>query len=69
MTRRSKIRDDDRQQVNLRLPNDVIARAEALVPIVAQNKLLSAALRVTPVTVLRIALMYGLEMLEKESEK
>ena len=51
-------------QISMRLPRELVDRAEALVPLVAQDPAYSAW-RVTKAAVLRLALMEGLERLER----
>jgi hypothetical protein len=49
----------------LRLPREVLARAEALVPILAENPELRALGRLSKTAVLRLAVLHGLEVLEQ----
>ena len=53
------------RQVSIRLPSDVVDRAEALVPALSRLPA-HAAFRVERATVLKLALMRGLELLERE---
>ena len=53
--------------INLRLPSDVLERAAALVPRLAADPLLRAAgLTPTRSTVLRLAVVRGLDLIEGE---
>lgn len=53
------------RQVSLRLPDDVVDRAEALAPVLGQLQAYRA-FRVERATVFRLALIRGLEELERE---
>jgi len=53
------------RHVNLRLPSALMERIEALRPLVAMDPKLQAA-RVTNAVVIRLALIHGLDALEKE---
>jgi hypothetical protein len=49
----------------LRLPRDGLERAEALVPLLAQHPEFRALGRLSKATVLRLAVLHGLEVLEQ----
>jgi hypothetical protein len=54
------------REMRLRLPQSVADRADALIARLAQHPELAAAGRVTRATVLRLAMMRGLALLEQE---
>lgn len=53
----------------LRLPRDVLVRAEALVPILAEHPELRALGRLSKTVVLRLAVLHGLEVLEQRARR
>jgi hypothetical protein len=57
------------QPTHLRLPRDVHARAEALVPQLAEDPELRALGRMSKAAVLRLAVLHGLEVLEQRAQR
>jgi hypothetical protein len=57
--------DPFEKPTQLRLPRDLLRRAEALVPVLAEDPELRALGRMTKTAVLRLALVHGLEALEQ----
>lgn len=54
------------EQVSIRLPKDVLKRAESLTRRVSKDSSVAALGKVTRSTVLKLAVMRGLEVLEAE---
>lgn len=54
-----------KRHVPMRLDPDIVARADALVPILAADPVLSSVGQVTRAAVLRMALRLGLDALEE----
>ena len=59
-------RGDGGTQIALRIPSQALKRADALIPKLARNTTISALGHVTRSTVMKLALMRGLELLEQE---
>ena len=57
------------KQVGLRLPPDAIRRVDALMTKLAKDRTVSALGQVSRSTVVRLAVMRGLDVLEKEYEQ
>jgi hypothetical protein len=57
--------DPFEKPTQLRLPRDLLERAEALVPVLADDPEVRALGRLTKTAVLRLAVLHGLEALEK----
>jgi hypothetical protein len=51
----------------LRLPRDALERAETLIPLLAQHPEFRALGRLSKATVLRLAVLHGLEVLEQRA--
>jgi hypothetical protein len=54
------------EQISLRVPAEALRRADQLVPKLVSDQTLAAVARVTRSTVLKLALMRGLDVLERE---
>jgi hypothetical protein len=53
-------------QVALRIPTEALKRADALIPKVARDSTVAALGEITRSTILKLAVMRGLDALEKE---
>jgi hypothetical protein len=62
----AKLKTPSVAQTALRLPADILRRADALIPALSRTPTFAALGRVTRSTVLKLALMHGLDALEQE---
>ncbi len=64
----AKAREEGSIQIVLRVQGSVAKRADDLLPKIARDPHLAAAARITRSTVLKLALLRGLEILERENK-
>lgn len=53
-------------RISIRVPRDIVKRAEAIRPRMAKDRAIATLGKVTPSTVFKLALLRGLEALEAE---